>query len=238
VHVAVVDPGVGTSRRPIAILTQRGDVLVGPDNGLLLAAALRLGGTKQVRVLDNRKLWLQPDSTSSTFHGRDIFAPVAARLATGTAFNTLGKALDASSLVHVPWPETTIEPGVLRSAVLYNDSFGNAKLGAQGVELAEALGPLAPGDALELNLLAGPLALPWATTFGDVPEGALFLCEDSFGWLSLAVNQGSAASRLGLAEDAPVAIRRAPPSEHAPDADELATDDAADSAGVAWPEPE
>jgi S-adenosylmethionine hydrolase len=227
-HVAVVDPGVGTSRRPIAILTQRGDVLVGPDNGLLLAAALRLGGTKQVRVLDNRKLWLQPDSTSSTFHGRDIFAPVAARLATGTAFNTVGKVLDESSLAHVSWPETTIEHGVLRSAVLYIDSFGNAKLGAQAAELVEAVGPLAPGDPLTVDVLAGPLPVPWARTFGDVAVGTLFLFEDSYGWLALSVNQGDAAGRLGLSEDAPIVVRRAA-SAHGGlgDADEVAAEAAA-----------
>jgi S-adenosylmethionine hydrolase len=238
-HVAVVDPGVGTSRRPLGILTKRGDVLIGPDNGLLPAAAMRLGGVTEVRVLENRKLWLQPDSTSSTFHGRDIFAPVAARLATGTDFKAVGDVVDATSLVHVPWPETTIETGLLRTGVLYIDSFGNSKLGAQATELFEALGPLEPGEPLEVNLLAGPLSLPWATTFGDVPEGALCLCEDSFGWLSLAVNQGSAAGRLGLAEDAPVVIRRAPPPAGEPaQSDEIPSDASDQPTAMAWPEAE
>ncbi len=221
-HVAVVDPGVGTTRRPIAITSERGDVLVGPDNGLLIPAAERLGGIAEARVLENQELWLP--RTTSTFHGRDIFAPVAARLAMGATFETVGDIVDPVSLVRLPWPESTVQPGVLRTAVLYIDSFGNVKLGAQANELAEAIGPLSTGDALELNLLAGPLLLPWASTFGDVAAGALFVCEDSFGWLALAVNQGSAAQRLGLTEDAPVAIQRyvePPPAEPEPDADAL-----------------
>ena len=209
IHVAVVDPGVGTPRRPVAIRTQRGDILIGPDNGLLLPAAERLGGVTEARALENTKLWLQ--KTSTTFHGRDVFAPVAAHLATGTDLASVGPAVELASLVRLAWPETAIEPGALRSAVLYVDSFGNVKLGALAAELGDALGPLASGDPLLLELLSGPILVPWATTFGDVPLGALFLCEDSFGRLSLAVNQGSAAVRLGLAEDAPVRVRRAPP---------------------------
>jgi S-adenosylmethionine hydrolase len=206
-HVAVVDPGVGTARRPIAILCERGDVLVGPDNGLLLPAAVRLGGVKEARVLENPKLWLA--RTSATFHGRDVFAPVAAHLAMGTAYRTVGPKIDPANLVRLAWPETTIEPGILRTAVLYIDSFGNVKLGALATELVEAVGPLSAGDALTVDVLSGPLPVPWANTFGDVATGALFLFEDSHGWLGLAVNQGSAASRIGLNEDAPVVVRRA-----------------------------
>ncbi|MCI0343897.1 MAG: SAM-dependent chlorinase/fluorinase [Chloroflexi bacterium] len=229
-HVAVVDPGVGTTRRPVAIRTERGDALVGPDNGLLLPAAVRLGGVSEARVLENATLWLP--RTSATFHGRDVFAPVAARLATGIAFDTVGPHIDAASLVRLPWPETAIEPGVLRTAVLYVDSFGNVKLGGRGGELSEALGALSGGDELIVDVLAGPLLVPWATTFGDVPVGSLFLFEDSHGWLGLAVNQGSAAQRLGLAEDAPVAIRRyvePPPAGPEPEADDMPPPEAAEA---------
>ncbi len=83
VHLALVDPGVGTSRRPIGIKAARGDVLIGPDNGLLLEAARALGGATQARGVQNRDLWLR--LASSTFHGHDIFSPVAARLAAGSA---------------------------------------------------------------------------------------------------------------------------------------------------------
>ena len=206
-HVAVVDPGVGTNRRPIAIRCGRGDVLVGPDNGLLLPAADRLGGPNQARSLENRTLWLP--TTTPTFHGRDIFAPVAAHLAAGTRFAAVGPVVDAASLVRLPWPKTSIERGALGTAVLYVDSFGNAKLGAQASELNAAIGALSPGETLSLDLLSGPLPVPWATTFGDVPLGTLFLCADAYGWLTLAVNQGNAASRLDLVADAPVVVTRA-----------------------------
>jgi len=206
-HLAVIDPGVGTARRPIALRSGRGDVLVGPDNGLLVPAAERLGGIVEARVLENRELWLP--ATTATFHGRDIFAPVAAHLATGTPFRTVGPTLESDDLVRLPWPGATIEAGILRTAVLYIDSFGNVKLGAMATDLEAAIGPPAPGDALIMELLSGPMTISWAATFGDVSTGALFLCEDSFGRLSLAVNQGSAAARLGLTADASVALMRA-----------------------------
>ena len=206
-HVAVVDPGVGTARRPIALRCGRGDALVGPDNGLLVPAAERLGGIAEARVLENRKLWLP--ATTATFHGRDIFAPVAAHLAAGTPFKAVGPVLDPAELVRVRWPGATVQAGVLRTAVLYIDTFGNVKLGAMATDLEAAIGPPALGDELIMELLSGPMAIPWAATFGDVSAGALFLCEDSFGRLSLAVNQGSAAARLGLTADASVALMRA-----------------------------
>src|SRR5215207_5339465 len=102
VHVAVVDPGVGTSRRPIAIRAARGDVLVGPDNGLLLPAAARLGGIVEARALENRA-WMLP-VTSATFHGRDVFAPVAAHLALGEGFEDVGPAVRPDGLVRLGLP--------------------------------------------------------------------------------------------------------------------------------------
>jgi S-adenosylmethionine hydrolase len=206
VHVAVVDPGVGTARRPIAIRTGRGDVLVGPDNGLLLPATERLGGLAEARALENRDLMLP--TISSTFHGRDVFAPVAAHLAAGVAFETVGPALDPATLERLPWPAAEVAAGELRTVVLYIDTFGNVKLGATTAEIVAALGSMEPGRSLKIA--AGgraEAAVPWATTFGEVARGAVCLYEDSFGRLSLAANQASAASILGLAEDAPVRIR-------------------------------
>src|SRR5687768_16318680 len=104
VHVGVVDPGVGTRRRPIGIRTARGDVLIGPDNGLLPPAADALGGAVEARELTNRDLWLPV--TTSTFHGRDIFSPVAAHLAAGDAeFATVGPEIALDSLIRLPEPE-------------------------------------------------------------------------------------------------------------------------------------
>jgi S-adenosylmethionine hydrolase len=213
-HVAVVDPGVGTARRPIAIATGRGDVLIGPDNGLLVAAASRLGGVAAVHLLEAEAYRLPVVSTS--FHGRDLFAPAAAHLASGVAIGDLGRAVDAASLVASPIADPVADDGALRSSVVYIDTFGNVKLAGLRADLEGALGPLRPGDRLELRLetrgdgagAAATIDLPWRGTFGEAGPGDLLLYEDSYGRICLAANQADAAARLGLAEDQPVVIRR------------------------------
>jgi len=209
VHLAVVDPGVGTARRAIALRAARGDFLVGPDNGLLVPPAERLGGILEARELAARELWLP--TTTATFHGRDIFAPVAAHLASGTPFESVGPAIAPGSLVRLPWPTAEVRDGELRTGVLYVDTFGNVKLGASAADLGAALGALATGVTLAVEIGApsdARIDLPWVTTFGDVAVGIACLYEDSFGRLSLAANQGRAASLLGVAEDARIVIRR------------------------------
>ena len=134
-HVAVVDPGVGTERRAIAIETARGDFLVGPDNGILLPAASRLGGITRVHQLTSVQYRLPV--ISSSFHGRDLFAPAAAHLAMGLPLEFLGPGPDPRGLVHLDWPEPQIFAGILRAQVIYLDTFGNVKL--------SALGPGPPG---------------------------------------------------------------------------------------------
>jgi hypothetical protein len=211
VHVAVVDPGVGTDRRPIAIRTGRGDHLVGPDNGLLIPAARRLGGIAAAHLLENRDYMLA--ATSSTFHGRDIFAPVGAHLAIGRPIESLGPAVDAAALVDLRFPEPTVRSGELETAVLFVDDFGNVRLGGEPADLTAALGDLRPGARIELEFDGGPSAVreatTWQRTFGGVAPGESLLYEDSFGLVSLADNQGNAAERLGLAADRPVRIRAA-----------------------------
>jgi S-adenosylmethionine hydrolase len=208
VHVAVVDPGVGTERRPVAILTGRGDVLVGPDNGLLLPAAERLGGVAAARVITN-PAWQLP-VTSATFHGRDLFSPVAAHLAVGEPFAEVGHEVDAASLVRLPAVGAAAEDGALRTGVVYVDSFGNVRLAGGQAELTPALGTIAIGDALEVELAGGGRErLTWQRTFGQVPEGSLLLYEDSAGNLAIAVANGDAAARLGLATGDVVRVRRA-----------------------------
>ena len=212
-HVAVVDPGVGTDRLPIAIRAGRGDVLVGPDNGLLVPAAERLDGIEEARRIENRDLMLA--TTSSTFHGRDIFSPVAAHLAAGTPFEQVGPTLPAESLVGLRFPEPDISRGELRTSILFIDSFGNVRLAGAPSDLARALGRLDEGQPLSITLAAseGGRALPqaaiWGRTFGRVPVGSTLLYEDSFGRLSLADNQGDIAMRLGLAVEQEAIIRAA-----------------------------
>jgi len=213
-HVAVVDPGVGTPRLPVAIATGRGDVLVGPDNGLLVGAAGRLGGITAVHVLEAEAYRLPVVSTS--FHGRDLFAPAAAHLARGVPISGLGRALDPAELVPSPIADPVREDGALRSAVVYVDTFGNVKLAGLRSDLEGAVGPLRPGDRLEVRLLArddgagatGDLTLPWQATFGDAAVGELLLYEDSYGRICLAANQADAAAMLGLVEDQPLVLRR------------------------------
>jgi S-adenosylmethionine hydrolase len=209
-HVAVVDPGVGTARLPIGIRVARGDVLIGPDNGLLVAAAELLGGIVEVRVLENRDLML-PVVTSS-FHGRDLFAPMAAHLAMGVPFASVGPAIPASDLVRLPVPAPTVEPGRLSSQIVHVMIYGNVTLAGRPADLEAAIGELEPGRPLRVSFAAtddAPAATEdtvWGVTFGTVPVGSSVLIADSEGNLCLADNQGDAARRLGLAIDRPAIV--------------------------------
>jgi S-adenosylmethionine hydrolase len=205
-HVAVVDPGVGTARRPIALRTGRGDVLIGPDNGLLLGPVDRLGGADRVVELRDPRYRLPVVSTS--FHGRDVFAPAAAHHALGVPLDAFGPAVDPASLVPTPLPSAEVRDGVLRTQVIYVDTFGNVKLSALAGDLLRALGTLEPGDELAVTTGSQEHRLPWLGTFGDAPPGAPLLYADSYGRLCLAVNQGDAAVQLGLVEDLEVVLRR------------------------------
>lgn len=209
VHLAVVDPGVGTARRGIAVRVGRGDLLVGPDNGLLRPAARELGGIVAAHELAETALFL-PD-VSSTFHGRDVFAPVAAHLAAGTSLADVGPALAPDGLVDLHLPEPEVRAGRLETAVLFIDSFGNVRLAGQPADLAAAVGRrLEPGRRFLVSggaIGAGGMSVPWQRTFGEVGSGAPLLYDDAdYGGLALAVNQASAAERFGLDIDVPVRL--------------------------------
>ena len=212
-HVAVVDPGVGTERLPVGLRVARGDVLIGPDNGLLVAAAEALGGIEEARALENRDLMLPVISQS--FHGRDIFAPIAGHLAAGVAFSAVGPTVSIERLVRLPVIRPTIEDGALTSSVVSVLIYGNVTVAGTPADLEAAIGPLEPGRALVLEFPAhaGATAVEertvWERTFGRVPLGSSLLMADSEGHLSLADNQGDAARRLGLSLDRPVRIRPA-----------------------------
>ncbi|MEX2011252.1 MAG: SAM-dependent chlorinase/fluorinase [Chloroflexota bacterium] len=211
-HVAVVDPGVGTARRPIAIRVARGDHLVGPDNGLVLMAADKLGGV--TAAVELREAAYRLPVVSTSFHGRDVFAPAAAHLALGVRLDRLGPSIDAASLVRLPIPEPRVTADALETHVIYVDTFGNVKLTALRPALHEALGEVPFGTRLEIELRpantpARRVITVWSDTFGRVDRGEPLLYEDSYGRLCLAVNQGDAAATLGLTEDLAMAIRRA-----------------------------
>ncbi len=210
-HVAVIDPGVGGARRPIAIETARGDYLVGPDNGLLLPGADRLGGIERCHAIENTQYLLPV--LSATFHGRDIFSPAAAHLALGVPLEYMGPPVDPASLVALEWPPVTVDEGELGTAVIYRDTFGNLKLAGLTADLFDALGPLEGGEPIVLRIGSGSRRrteqVTWANTFGDVPVGGCLLYEDSYGRLCLAQNQGSAGEALRLGEGAQLALSRA-----------------------------
>ena len=199
VHLAVVDPGVGGERRAVALRTAEEDrLLVGPDNGLLSLAAARFGGAVEAVDVSHSPHRLEP--VSATFHGRDTFAPVAARLAEGAPLAEAGEPMEPADLVAHQLPRTRADgPDVVSHALAF-DRFGNVMLGVEHDELAR-LG-VRLGDRVVVN---GEDAR-YASTFVDVPPGDLLLYEDAYRALSLAVNRGSAAERLALALDAEVRI--------------------------------
>jgi S-adenosylmethionine hydrolase len=213
VHVAVVDPGVGTDRLAVGLRTARGDILVGPDNGLLAEAGEALGGIVEARSLENRELML--GTISSSFHGRDVFAPIAGHLAAGVAFDSVGPAVPIERLVRLPELRPTVRDGVLESVVVHVLIFGNLTLAGVPADLEAAVGTLTVGRPLVLEFPATerePAVVErtvWARTFGDVAVGASLLYPDSEGQLALADNQGDAATRLGLAIGRSVRIRAA-----------------------------
>jgi S-adenosylmethionine hydrolase len=210
IHIAVVDPGVGTERLPIAIRAGRGDILIGPDNGLLIAAAERLGGIRDVRVLENRDLMLP--MVSSSFHGRDVFAPIAAHLAIGVPFESVGRTVPAGDLVRLPEPRPTIGQGRLETQIVHVMIYGNVTFASRPADLEAAIGGLHRGRPLRIEFPSfegRPAAIEdttWGLTFGSVPVGSSVLMADSEGNLSLADNQGDAARRLGLAVDLPAIV--------------------------------
>lgn len=204
IHVGVVDPGVGTARRPVALRVGRGDTLVGPDNGLLAAAAAALGGMIEAVELANEAFILQP--RSNTFHGRDIFSPMAAALATGTPLAALGPALDLSSLVTLALPQPRWEGEELYGAVSYSDNFGNLRLNVSADDIAGW--QLTDGDVVSVTLGQQRLAAPFLRSFGSAPEGATAVILDSYRRLMVAINRGNAATTYGVGMDDAVVLSR------------------------------
>jgi S-adenosylmethionine hydrolase len=193
VHVAVVDPGVGTARRGVALVS--GDsVLVGPDNGLLLPAAEVLGGVRAAYELVEPTYQLP--TVSATFHGRDVFAPAAAHLAVGVPPDAFGPAVDPASLVILPAPVCEVDGDRIRVEVLTVDHFGNVALAAGTAEL-DAIG-LRAGAVATFRWPAGIKPVLLGTTFADVAEGELVLLIDSAGHLAVACRGGSAAHHTCL----------------------------------------
>jgi S-adenosylmethionine hydrolase len=195
VHLAVVDPEVGARRRAIALRTADEDrLLVGPDNGLLIPAAERFGGVAEAVEISASPWRLAP--VSATFHGRDVFAPVAARLAGGAPLASAGEPMEAGELVSFERSRPRVEPDALLAHVVATDSFGNVILDAAHDDLLASGRRL--GDAGAARAGGRRVRGVVARTFSDVARGQLLVYEDAGGSLALAVNGGDAAALLGL----------------------------------------
>ena len=198
VHLAVVDPGVGTARRGV-VVSAGASVLVGPDNGLLLPAADALGGVSGCFELSEARFHLPV--VAATFHGRDVFAPVAAHLANGESPSAFGGEVDPDSLVRLAAPVSRVADGVIEAEIVGVDHFGNVQLAA-GPDALSALGK-------SVVVECGPerFAATVGRTFGDVQVGELLVHLDSSGAVEIAVNGGSAAAVLGAGSGV-VVVRR------------------------------
>lgn len=199
VFVTVIDPGVGTSRRSIVVKTRRGQYFVLPDNGLVTPLVDRdgLAGAREIR----NRTWLTGGALSSTFHGRDVFSPVAAHIARGDDWTRVGPLI--SALVRLEVPQARVdERGINGSVVAVDGPYGNLVTNI-GADEFRKLG-YAPGDSVHVKVGAEELVMPFAATFGDVAVGNALVYIDSRGLLSIAINQGNFAQAHGLSP--PVAL--------------------------------
>jgi S-adenosyl-L-methionine hydrolase (adenosine-forming) len=192
IHLAVVDPGVGGSRKPLALRGGDGRLYVGPDNGLLILAAEELGGVAEAVEIAN-PAYMLPE-VSRTFHGRDVFSPVAAHLALGVQLEDLGPALDPLALARLSVPEPHVSPGRARGTILLVDRFGNVELNLSRADLGRA-GLEAGATAEVVGAFEGVFAHV-AETFGDVRPGDFVLFEDSHRKVAFGINGGNAAELL------------------------------------------
>jgi S-adenosylmethionine hydrolase len=196
VHLAVVDPGVGGARRALALRDGQGRIHIGPDNGLLIPAAEKLGGIAEAHELTNPEYALE--SVSRTFHGRDLFAPAAAHLALGVPLAELGPPIDPDALARLDLPQPEVGTSRINCTVLSIDRFGNVQLNLDRSHLDQA--GIVPGTRIELQIGTERYYAVAARTFADARRGDLILYEDSYRNLSIAISGGNAAEMLGIRE--------------------------------------
>jgi S-adenosylmethionine hydrolase len=201
VHVAVVDPGVGTKRRPIIVETKRG-FLVGPDNGVLMLAAEK-EGVKNVFMIDNPRFMLA--KVSKTFHGRDVFAPVAAFLAKGRLPSEMGPRITNYAVPDFSKPLT--KKSALTGMVLHVDDFGNTITNISSNELERIKAKT--GDRLLVKLGKMSHMIKYCSAYGEVGANELLAIVGGHGFLEISVNQGDAAERLDVTAGTHIGIKRA-----------------------------
>jgi S-adenosylmethionine hydrolase len=210
VHLAVVDPGVGTDRAALAVEAADGRFFIGPDNGLLSPAVQICGGASAAVRLDPER-WGMTDP-SPTFAGRDVFAPAAGALAVGADLGDLGDTADPAGLTALLLPLCQVEAGIVRGVVLWVDRYGNVSTNITEADLTDA--GIGGGDAILISTaIAGRTRrerVPFVRTFADVETGRLLAFVDSAGQLAIAVNGGDAASELGIGEGATITAEPSP----------------------------
>lgn len=206
VHLAMVDPQHAEAARGVVVRTEDGSLFVGPDNGLLSHAWVARGGATAAVQIANEDLWLE--QIHATFRGRDIFAPVAARLVTGLPIEDVGPAVDVEGLVRLHDRAATVDDDHVHAEIRAIDHFGNVSLNLARADL-EAAG-IVLGDTVELRCNGRTLNVPFTHSFGEVPTGRLSLCEDSFRAIQLAVNAGRANQELRVSRGDPIVIARLP----------------------------
>ena len=199
VIVAVVDPGVGSTREGLVVRTQTGRLYVAPDNGLLTEVLAR-EGLSEARYLQNLKLGL-PGSSSATFHARDIFGPTAAHLVSGVSLESCGPKAD--KIMRLPRPLATVMTNQAKGQVLYLDHYGNILTNIPGSELTK----LKPGQLLSLTLRGKNLSVPFLRTYAEAPADRPFALINSDGELEIAISKGNAAKELGAKVGDPVVLK-------------------------------
>jgi hypothetical protein len=199
VLLGVVDPGVGTDRKAVAVETTSGRILVGPDNGLLSLAWEAAGGATRAFEISAPDVLLHP--VSKVFHGRDVFAPAAAHLAAGRPLEDLGPELKTDELVTLTLPEADILTGEIRAQVLDVDRFGNVRLNVRPADLpAAGLG----GSALKVATTDASASGARVSTYAEVEPGAFAVIEDAWGWITVIRFGANAAAELGVRPGDPV----------------------------------
>jgi S-adenosylmethionine hydrolase len=198
IHLAVVDPGVGSARRPL-LLEAHGQRFVAPDNGVL-TSPIDSDPRYKAREISAVSYYRQP--VSNTFHGRDIFAPVAAHVAAGLPAARIGKRISDPVRLDLPTPGQKVETGVLRGHILYVDRFGNLITSFRASDAPEIIrGPF------EIALENTVVQSRYEAVYSHAPKGSIFLVTGSSGYLEVSINQGNAALETGATAGSAVVLR-------------------------------
>jgi len=212
IHLALVDPYRRALARPVAIRCADGSTIVCPDNGLASLAWPELGGVHAVRELTNTELW-NPNPAKS-FRGRDVFAPVAAHLATGLPYEEVGDEVAADTLVALDPQPPYVHGDHVHGTVRMVDHFGNLQLNVSRADLE--LAGIGLGDTIELRYSGKTMRVPFTLTFADVAPGRTFVYEDSFRAITVVTNMGRADEVLKAGPADPVVLSRVAQSANTP----------------------